>query len=336
MDDQEFLDNVTFTYRLIVSGVEPVPTVVHNGRKTAEFQLNSSHEEADVRVVKHAIWSCKTEEARVCVISDDTDVFVLLCYHYQQSDSSAPMVIQPSVHGRVTVDIPATVKKHTMIIPQVLAMHAVTGCDTVAATYGIGKSTAVATSGKGFVLDSLGKIDAPWHDVEKEVTKFMIAAYGGSGATMSECRQWLWAQKTAKSCGAPKLCSLAPTTEAFLQNAKRAHFQVAQWYAVLDSYPPSLEPRDYGWEADDVNKTLSPTTVAEGVRVAPDCVLKLIRCGCDSETLCKSGNCGCTGRQTPCTIFCACGAGFSCLNKFTVTKQTDEDDEEEDGVEEEG
>jgi len=79
----------------------------------------------------------------------------------------------------------------------------------------------------------------------------MVAAYGGLGVTMSECRKRLWAQKTAKSSGAPKLCSLAPTTEAFMQNSKRAHFQVAQWYAALDSDPPPLDSQDYGWEADE-------------------------------------------------------------------------------------
>ena len=313
MNHQEFLDNVTSDYRLFMTGVEPVPTVVHRGRKRAELQLYSTHEEADIRLVMHALWSYEREEARVCVISDDTDVFALLCYHYHKSGSSAPLMMKPSVHGRVCVDIPATVNKHPTLIPQVLAIHAISGCDTVAASYGIGKSTAVTTSNKGFVMDSLGVIDAPWVDVEKEATKFMVAAYGGLGVTMSECRKRLWAQKTAKSSGAPKLCSLAPTTEAFMQNTKRAHFQVAQWYAALDSDPPPLDPRDYGLEADYINKSLSATTVAEGVCLKPDYVLKLIRCGCDSESSSKRGNCG-------------------CFNKFTTTKPTDED--EEGGVQE--
>jgi len=102
---------------------------------------------------------------------------------------------------------------------------------TVAATYGIGKSRAVTTSRKGFVLDFLGITEVPWEDVEKEVAMFTIAAYNGSGMTMSECHKWLWAQKIARSYAAPKLASLQPTTEGFLQNAKRAHFQVTQWYS---------------------------------------------------------------------------------------------------------
>ena len=148
----------------------------------------------------------------------------------------------------------------------------------------------------GVVLDSLGVIDTAWDDVEKEATKFMVAAYGGSSVTMSERHKRLWAKKTAKSCGAPKLCSLPPTTEAFMQNLKRAHLQVAQWYAALESDPPAHNPRDYGWKADDINKLLSATTVTEGVCLAPDCVLNVIRCGCDSESSCKGGY---TGRQIP-------------------------------------
>lgn len=109
----------------------------------------------------------------------------------------------------------------------------------------------------------------------------MISAYGGLGTTMTECRQRLWTQKTPKSYDTPTLCSLPPTTEAFIRDAKRAHFHVAQWYAALDSAPsPPLDPWDFGKEADDdINKSFSPTTVAEGVCVAPHYVFKLIRCG---------------------------------------------------------
>ena len=76
---QDFLDRVTQDHRLFLSGVEPVPIVVNKGRKRGEIDLYSTHEEADIRLVKHALWACKTEDAQVCVVSDDTDVFALLC-----------------------------------------------------------------------------------------------------------------------------------------------------------------------------------------------------------------------------------------------------------------
>ena len=108
---------------------------------------------------------------------------------------------------------------------------------------------------------------------------------------MNECHQRLWEQKIAKSFDAPKLCSLPPTAEAFMQNVKRAHFQVTYWYAAMEPEPPPLNPQDFGWEADDINKSLSHTTVTKFVCVVPDYVLKLMRCGCDSELACKTGKC---------------------------------------------
>jgi len=182
-------------------------------------------------------------------------------------------------------------------------------------------------------LNSLGVVDVLWDVVVKETTEFMVTAYGGSGVAMSECGQWLWVQKTARSMGAPKLCSLPPTTEAFVENMKRAYFQVVQWYAALDSDSPPLEPRDYGWEADGINKSLS--AVPAGVLLAPDYVHRLIRCGCESATACKSGNYRCTGQQIPCIIFCACTAGLFCFNKFTSrSKPPDDGDDDGDIVQE--
>ena len=107
------------------------------------------------------------------------------------------------------------------------------------------------------LLNSLGVVDVLWDDVIKETTDFMVAAYSGSGVTMSECRQLLWVQKTASSIGATKLCSLSPTTEYFVENIKQAHFKVAEWYSALDLEPPPLDPRDYDWETDGINKSLS-------------------------------------------------------------------------------
>ena len=122
----------------------------------------------------------------------------------------------------------------------------------------------------------------------------------------------VWAQKRAKSSGAHKLCFLSPKSEAYTENIKRAHFKVGQWYAALDSDPPTLDPRDYGWVADDTNKSLSAITVPTDVCLAPSTLWKLIRCGCGSEFPCKRGNCWCTGRQILCTIFCSCAGGASC------------------------
>ena len=53
------------------------------------------------------------------------------------------------IRGHVVIDINATVDLHRDIIPDLLAEHGPTGCDTVATYFGIGKAAAlrVLTSG---------------------------------------------------------------------------------------------------------------------------------------------------------------------------------------------
>ena len=82
LEDDCFIAKVTTHRDLYVTRNTPVPTVVHRGETRAEPERKSSHEEADVTLVKHAIWSCERQHSRVCIVLDDTDVFVLLCHHY--------------------------------------------------------------------------------------------------------------------------------------------------------------------------------------------------------------------------------------------------------------
>jgi len=76
---------------------------------------------------------------------------------------------------------------------------------------------------------------------------------------------------------APKLASLSLTTEGFLQNAKRDSNHILHLSTHWSTAGKPL-----------TSASLYPTTVA-GVRMALGCILKLIRCGCDSEMPCRSG-----------------------------------------------
>lgn len=167
----------------------------------------------------------------------------------------------------------------------------------------------------------------------------MAACYGCKVpcSSITECRQQVWTQKTGRSTAAPKLCGLPPTTEAFLQNVNRAHFQVAQWYSALSGDPPPLNAVEYGWEADHTNKCLIPRNMSEGVAYAPEQILKLVKCGCVSSRPCKGSNCGCLGHRLSCTMFCACGGGLTCSNPFmiknndeVVIQDVEEDDDDDD------
>ncbi|KAG0723714.1 hypothetical protein GWK47_042085 [Chionoecetes opilio] len=138
---------------------------------------------------------------------------------------------------------------------------------------------------------------------------------------MSNARLSAWAAKTGKGyTSTPKLCSLPPTSETFEENVKRAHHQASIWRAVKDADPPELDVEKYGWKKDETNRSLVPTTVPDTVSLAPDAVLRLIRCGCESDTPCRSSRCGCRSADLSCTMFCACHDGICCnTNAFEVT-----------------
>ena len=52
--------------------------------------------------------AAQENQKRISVVSDDTDVFVLLCYHYQAQKLSLPVVMESPVKERAVIDIRQT------------------------------------------------------------------------------------------------------------------------------------------------------------------------------------------------------------------------------------
>ena len=96
------------------------------------------HKEADILIPQHTIHIAKTyTEPKIFVVCDHTGVIFLF------KKIQCSLTMQSPMHGRSCIDIKETALKHAKIIPELLALHAPSGCDTVAATYGIGKTKAV-------------------------------------------------------------------------------------------------------------------------------------------------------------------------------------------------
>ena len=260
------------------------------------------------------------------------DVFAMLIYFYHICHLIMPMFMSSPIKDRASFDIAATAAENHDIAPDVLAIHGLTGCDTVASTYGIGKATAVKVAKDGALLHSIGEQTSNLNDVQAQATSFMAKCHGKhveSCRSMTEARQKIWAHKTGKgTSSAPKLCSLPPTSEAFLENVKRCHLQVCLWKSAIYPDPPLLDPLDFGWEADHSNKTVEPRTLPDNTALAPDYVLKLIRCMCHMQEPCKAAHCSCVCNQLACTIFCVCEGSKHCCNPHTTHADTDADDEE--------
>ena len=111
------------------------------------------------------------------------------------------------------------------IIPDLLAAHGLTCCDTVATYFGIGKAAPlrVLTSGV-HAITYVGDKSRILSEVTAHATPLILACYGQTKCTsLTGVRQKMWANKVGQSeAGAPKLASRPPTNEAFNENVARA------------------------------------------------------------------------------------------------------------------
>ena len=123
---------MTQHHRLVVTGNDAVPTQVSKGRKIPRLDIATTQEEADLIITQQAIHLAKEDgESLVCVLCDDTDVFALLVYFFSMEQLHSSMMMESPIHGRSCIDIKETARQHDAIIPAILPLHALTGCDSV-------------------------------------------------------------------------------------------------------------------------------------------------------------------------------------------------------------
>ena len=75
----------------------------------------------------------------VKLLSSDTDVFVLLCFHFANHWAPKDVYMDPFSGGSKLISIKKSVNAKQHIMPSLVALHAISGCDTVPMMFGIGK-----------------------------------------------------------------------------------------------------------------------------------------------------------------------------------------------------
>ena len=153
--------------------------------------MKTTHEEADNIIVQQMVAAANENQKGISVLSDDTDVFCAFA-------SSLPCTkSQPAYYHGISCKRQKTCRHsrdcYKEIIPDLIAAHAISGCDTVACCYGIGKGKVLKTLKLGQTLSKLGDPE-DMSDVVPEATAFMSACYGHPKShSMSVTRQKLWA-----------------------------------------------------------------------------------------------------------------------------------------------
>jgi hypothetical protein len=135
---------------LVLAGVFSNPDVKKVETAFDCVGLNSSQEEADTRIILHALnmnnqFKDKNVMGRIVIKSLDTDVLVLLVHYFSRMSNISELWFQTGTittlkDGRRYIPVHDLCKSLSAVLCRILpAAHALTGCDTTSAMFGIGK-----------------------------------------------------------------------------------------------------------------------------------------------------------------------------------------------------
>ena len=202
---------------------------------------------------------------------------------------------------------------------QLLAVHTLTGCDTVNFPYDKGKSSAVSTLlNHQTELDMMGEEEAKMLSVIAKAHKFMLLFYKENRPLcfINEYR-YLMFSKNKDSNIIETLPAIDPASKHKMGTLTDHALEISWSNTNL-----VVSLKDLGWhvEADGVPKPSHGNNA-----VAPPELMEVIACSCCSVLPCSHNSCSCRCARLSCTTFCKCSAGDECNNLYTAKSTDDED-----------
>lgn len=293
-------------------------------------ELHCTQEEADGRIVLHALYACKQQRSPVVIVAEDTDVFIMLLAFAHKF--RYPIYFSCGKTKRRLVDIKSIVSTYgTHICKTLIGLHAFTGCDSVSAFAGKGKVRAL-----NMVKDCqeaqavFRKMGNNWNMTDsmlEDLEKFTCHLYCSNTPTnnINELRYHLFCLKKADI----ESHQLPPCQDTLRKHAQRANYQASIWKRCLEKTPDIPSPLDHGWkiEKEDEKEVLEVDWMS-GLP-APLAVLDLLSCTC-RKNKCVLPNCECLNNHFKCTDMCKCKS--ECSNQ---TENEGDDDEETEGDDDE-
>ena len=283
------------------------------GNKKDMSYLKSDQEEADTKIVLHALDATTNGATEIRIHSPDTDVFILSLRRYPDLCQNTVFVTGKGQNHRVIKLQPivhALGPSKTAALP---AFHALTGADNTGSFSNKGKPVCwrvfnEASEDLICALSQLGTSAMPSSQSQKAVEKLLCQFFlpKTNISTVKALRWWLFTKKQAKSERLP------PTLAALEQSILRAHHQLLVWNSDKIPNPALLSPQDFGWKWKEEDKAWIP--VMTTLPPAPEAIIHLVKCRCAKER-CTTKRCQCRKAQMNCTDLCGCSdMGEACEN----------------------
>ena len=147
-------------------------------------------EDADCKIVEVALTASKLQDSCTLVVADDTDIFVMLLYHWQTEMND---IFLFQTRSRRTWSIKKCQNEIATIKEHLLFAHAFTGCDTTSAVFAKGKGNFVKLLRKSVNLQNASRVMSNFNSAPDDVGSASLTAfkvfYGGSvQQSLSEIR----------------------------------------------------------------------------------------------------------------------------------------------------
>ena len=289
--------------------------------------LQSDHEEADTKIILHAVDATADGATDLTIHSPDTDVLVLAIRRSSEMCLNTSFVTGRGTSHRSIKLQPiaeALGPEKTAALP---AFHAITGADNTGSLSGKGKVSCwkAFLEADDSVLNALAKLgreEEPGTDIKVGIERFVCQLYlpRTDITTVKELRWFLFRKKQAESDKLP------PTQAALHQAILRAHFQLLVWNKDTEPNPVLPSPSDYGWAMENAEWVPVMTTLPP----APEAVIELVKCGCSKERY-STNRCQCRRAGLLCTDLCSCSDDSECENQHNDDQyEHDEDESDED------
>lgn len=277
--------------------------------------------DADTEIVSVTI--AASEYGSTTLIGEDTDLLVLLLYHMKpdrksvffRSDNKSRSQIRVYNINKLKILLGPALCSHLLFI------HAFTGCDTTSRVFGVGKKTYFQKFLKGDKdLESCAvcftKPDQTCDIIELCGYKAMVLLFGGKPTdSLATLRYNVLNKKVASATCFVTPERLPPNASATKFHSRRCYYQIMTWLGM----ETGLDAKDWGWKCE--NDQYQP--VMSDTPPAPDSLLKVVHCSCN--TACTSRRCTCRGYGLQCTSACGPCQTRTCENPFNQTRDIDSD-----------
>ena len=155
-------------------------TLLSKSLKLKGITVVNCKDDADTQIVSCALEIAHSKKS-VTVVADDTDVFVLLIYHYKDGMNDVYFHSDKACKtweiGQIVTNIGPVMQHH------LLFLHAWTGCDSTSAIYGHGKTSLIRKLEKDEILQQQAKIISnPWathEEIAAVSERIFVKMYGG-------------------------------------------------------------------------------------------------------------------------------------------------------------